>query len=233
MRYEKIVKGKFIDRPNRFIAHVNIDGVEQTVHVKNTGRCRELLIPGSIVILEDFRDRPCYENRKTKFDLIAVYKKTPKGDLLINMDSQLPNKVVMEWLSSLSEEEKYDFVKPEYTYGKSRIDFYMEKKTADGVQKILMEVKGCTLERDGIGYFPDAPTERGVKHLHELSAAVAQGYRCILAFVIQVPGVKVVLPNVETHQEFGMALEQAKSAGVEILFLESDVKEDEVKIKSM
>lgn len=233
MRYEKIVKGTFIDRPNRFIAHVNIDGTEQTVHVKNTGRCKELLIPGCSVILEDFRDRPGFENRKTKFDLIAVYKITDghqNNPLLINMDSQLPNKVVMEWLNNLPAEKAYSYIKPEYTYGKSRVDFYMEKESSKGVQKYLMEVKGCTLERDGIGYFPDAPTERGVKHLYELSEASKQGYRCILAFVIQVPGVKTVLPNTETHPEFGKALQLAKDSGVEILFLQCNVQEDGITI---
>lgn len=244
MHYEKIVKGIFKDRPNRFIAHVEIQGKLETVHVKNTGRCKELLIPGCTVIMEDFRDRPEFENRKTKFDLIAVYKKIesihPLGNkdnhLLINMDSQAPNKVVAEWLSL----QNYDFIKPEYTYGKSRVDFYMEKKNPNSEtqeqqrsvphQKFLMEVKGCTLEKDGIGYFPDAPTERGVKHLRELAAAVEQGYKCFLAFVIQVPGIKIVLPNIETHPEFGQALEEAKKSGVEVLFLQCNVKEDELNI---
>lgn len=241
MRYEKIVKGIFKDRPNRFIAHVEIEGKMETVHVKNTGRCKELLIPSCTVILEDFRNRNEYENRKTKFDLIAVYKNLENNhplyknhnSLLINMDSQAPNKVVAEWLAL----QDYDFVKPEFTYGNSRVDFYMEKKNpasknqkALSFQKFLMEVKGCTLEKNGIGYFPDAPTERGVKHLKELAAAVEHGYQCYLAFVIQVPGVKTVLPNIETHPEFGKALEEAKKAGVEVLFLQCIVNEDELKI---
>lgn len=241
MRYEKIIKGIFKDRPNRFIAHVEIEGKMETVHVKNTGRCKELLIPGSTVILEDFRNRSGYESRKTKFDLIAVYKNLENNHplyknhnfLLINMDSQAPNKVVAEWLAL----QDYDFVKPEFTYGNSRVDFYMEKKTtaseeqkAATYQKFLMEVKGCTLEKNGIGYFPDAPTERGVKHLKELAAAVEHGYQCYLAFVIQVPGVKTVLPNIETHPEFGKALEEAKKAGVEVLFLQCSVSENELKI---
>jgi len=153
MKYEKIVRGKFKDRPNRFIAHVWVEGVLETVHVKNTGRCKELLIPGVEVILEDCKS----PNRKTRYDLIAVYK---KGVGLINMDSQAPNKVVGEWLLS----QGYDYIKPEYKFGNSRMDFYMEK----GEEKYLMEVKGCTLEINGVGYFPDAPTERGVKHLKEL-----------------------------------------------------------------
>lgn len=226
MHYEKIVKGIFIDRPNRFIAHVWIDGVVETVHVKNTGRCRELLVPDCKVILEDFRGRSGYENRKTKFDLIAVYKETERGTLLINMDSQAPNKVVAEWLSM----QDYDFIKPEYTFGNSRVDFYMEKNlSGDDVQKYLLEVKGCTLEKDGVGFFPDAPTARGVKHLYELAEAVEKGYKCYLAFVIQIPDVKVVLPNVETHPEFGTALEAAQKAGVEIIYLQCQVKENSLK----
>lgn len=236
MRYEKIVKGIFKDRPNRFIAHVEVEGKLETVHVKNTGRCKELLIPGCTVILEDFRGRAGFERRKTKFDLIAVYKITDgheENPLLINMDSQLPNKVVLEWLQNLPSPNAYSFVKPEFTYGNSRVDFYMERETgiSGEVQKYLMEVKGCTLEKDGTGYFPDAPTERGVKHLHELAAACNQGYKCFLAFVIQIPGVNKVLPNVETHPQFGKALEQAVAAGVEVLYLQCDVKEDEVVIQ--
>lgn len=225
MQYKKTVTGKFLDRPNRFIAHVEIEGTIETVHVKNTGRCKELLLPGCIVVLEDFRNRPDFENRKTKFDLIAVYKISDGHDkhpLLINMDSQAPNKVVAEWLTL----QDYDFIKPEYTYGNSRVDFYMEK--AD--QKYLLEVKGCTLERDGIGFFPDAPTERGVKHLKELATASKNGYKCFLAFVIQVPGVEIVYPNNETHPEFGIALQEAQSAGVEILYLKCDVTESGLKI---
>ena len=165
MVYQNIVAGRFVDRPNRFVAHVEINGVVETVHVKNTGRCRELLLPGVKVILE-IADNP---QRKTKYDLIAVYK---QGFGLINMDSQAPNKVVAEWLAG----QGYDVVKPEYKYGSSRIDFYMEKfRLDDGGQEVseryLMEVKGCTLEIDGIGYFPDAPTERGIKHLKELAGA--------------------------------------------------------------
>lgn len=243
MRYEKIVKGIFIDRPNRFIAHVEIEDKVETVHVKNTGRCKELLLPGCTVILEDFRERSGFENRKTKYDLIAVYKEPDK--ILINMDSQLPNKVVLEWLKKFPSEQAYNLIKPEYTYGNSRVDFYMEKNIGNNLgqasgdngdrplmQKYLMEVKGCTLERNGIGYFPDAPTERGVKHLYELAAACRQGYKCFLAFVIQIPEVTKVFPNKETHPEFGEALKQAQNAGVEVLYLQCDIKEDEVVIKN-
>ena len=230
MKYEKIVSGIFIDRPNRFIALVEIEGRTETVHVKNTGRCRELLISGCKVILEDFRGRKEFEKRKTKFDLIGVYKKIERNNplykgnslLLINMDSQAPNKVAMEYLLTQS----YDFIKPEYVYKNSRIDFYMEKEN----KKFLMEIKGCTLEENGIGFFPDAPTLRGVKHLHELALARDEGFECILGFVIQVPGVKKVLANNATDPEFGKALDFAQSKGVKVIFLECEVTEDSLKI---
>lgn len=216
MQYIQITKGKFHSRPNRFIANIYIDGKMETVHVKNTGRCRELLLPDADVILE-VSDNP---NRKTAYDLIAVYKEKIG---LVNMDSQAPNKVVAEWLSK----QGFDYVKPEYTYGKSRFDFYMEK----GDEKFLMEVKGCTLEIDGMGYFPDAPTERGVKHLRELAEAAGKGYRCYVAFVIQMEGVKEVLPYTVTHPEFGVALQEARDAGVEVLCLQCKVEPDTLMIR--
>lgn len=231
MIYSKIVHGKFIDRPNRFIAHVEVEGKIETVHVKNTGRCRELLLPGVEVVLEDFRQNP--GQRRTLFDLIAVYKiyseHPGKKPVLINMDSQAPNKVVLEWLKQQQKnnEPLFPVIHPEYTYGQSRVDFYLENTDH---QKILMEVKGCTLEVDGQGYFPDAPTERGVKHLRELAAAQQAGYKCYLTFVIQVPGVVFVMPNNATHPEFGQALEEAKAAGVEVLYLQCDVKDNQLKI---
>ena len=215
MTYKNIIHGKIESRLNRFIAKVWIDDVLETVHVKNTGRCRELLIPGCDVILEII-DNP---NRKTKYDLICVHK---EGLGLVNMDSQATNKVVYEWLKK----QDYSFIKPEYTYGSSRFDFYMEK----GEEKYLMEVKGCTLEIDGIGYFPDAPTERGVKHLRELVKAAEEGYKCFVAFVIQMEGVDEVRANVQTHKEFGGALEEAKKAGVEIVFLGCKVGENSLEI---
>lgn len=217
MKYNNIVHGIFESRPNRFIAKVWIDDVLEIVHVKNTGRCKELLISGCKVILE-VCDNP---NRKTKYDLICVYK---EGFGLINMDSQAPNKVAYEWLKK----QDYTYIKPEYTYGNSRVDFYMEK----GPQKYLMEVKGCTLEIDRVGYFPDAPTKRGVKHLRELAKAASEGYRCIVAFVIQMEGVTEVRANIDTHKEFGEALEMAKNDGVEVVFLECLVLEDSLEIKS-
>lgn len=213
MKYQHIIRGTFHSRPNRFIANVYIDGVPETVHVKNTGRCKELLLPGAEVILE-VSDNPA---RKTKYDLIAVYK---EGLGLVNIDSQLCNKVAAEWLATRG----YDLIKPEFTYGASRVDFYMEK----GNEKYLMEVKGCTLEIDGIGYFPDAPTERGVKHLKELTTAVERGFHCSVAFVIPMEGVTEVRANVATHKAFGDALEEAKRAGVEVIFLPCRVLPDEV-----
>ncbi len=209
MRYDNITRAVFLKRPNRFIAEVDIDGHRETVHVKNTGRCKELLIPGCEVWLT----APGTPNRKTKYDLVAVRK---DNGILFNIDSQAPNKVVKEWL----DEQDYNKVIPEYTYGDSRIDFYMER----GGESYLMEVKGCTLEVDGIGYFPDAPTERGIKHLRELTAAVKNGYKAILAFVIQMDGVSVVKPNISTHAEFGTAMDEAISAGVEVLFLKCHVE---------
>ena len=215
MKYREIADGIFLDRPNRFIAHVNVNGTVETVHVKNTGRCRELLLPGAAVRLE-VSDNP---KRKTKYDLVAVRKQELGW---VNMDSQAPNKVVGEWLSK----QEFDLVRPEFAYGKSRIDFYMEK----GEQKYLLEVKGCTLDVGGIGYFPDALTERGVKHLHELAQAQRAGYRCTVAFVIQMEGITEVRPNVDTQPEFGTALAEAKAAGVRVLFLLCHVGRDSLEI---
>lgn len=215
MKYNNIIHGKFHSRPNRFIARVWVEGVLETVHVKNTGRCRELLLPDAEVALE-VSDNP---KRKTRYDLISVYKKNLGW---VNIDSQAPNKVVEEWLST----QGYSFIKPEYTYGNSRFDFYMEK---DG-EKYLMEVKGCTLEIDGVGYFPDAPTERGVKHLRELAKAVKEGYHCTAAFVIQMEGVRQVRANTSTHKEFGEALKEAEAAGVTVLCMGCRVSADTLKI---
>ena len=215
MQYHNIKQAKFLARPNRFVAKVEVDGGEETVHVKNTGRCRELLLPRVKVILS-MADNP---NRKTRYDLIAVEK---AGLGLVNIDSQAPNKILQEWLAG----QGFDYIKPEYKYGDSRIDFYMERQG----QKYLLEVKGCTLELDGVGYFPDAPTERGVKHIHELIKARQGGYWCGLAFVIQMPKVKEVRPNMETHPAFGEALEQAKAAGVKILMIGCDVQPDSLTV---
>ena len=215
MIYKNITKAIFIDRPNRFIAHADVNGRVETVHIKNTGRCKELLILGAEVWLTA-SDNPL---RKTAYDLVAVRK---SNGVLFNIDSQAPNKVAYEWLTK----QNFDRIVPEHTYGNSRVDFYMERKN----ERFLMEVKGCTLEVDGIGYFPDAPTERGVKHIRELIKAKEEGYRTILAFVIQMDGVTEVRANVETHPEFGKALEEAKQAGVRVLFLPCHVEPGSISI---
>lgn len=216
MKYKNITPAVFLDRPNRFIAHVETaDGVE-TVHVKNTGRCRELLINGSEVYLT----APGTPGRKTVYDLVAVRK---GNGLLVNMDSQAPNVVVREWLDTLG----FDRIVPEHSYGDSRMDFYMEY----GSRRFLMEVKGCTLEIAGTGYFPDAPTERGVRHLMELVRAVGEGYTAVLTFVIQMDGIREVRPNVSMHPEFGEALEKALKAGVQVVFLECHVEPDSLTFK--
>lgn len=220
MKYANIYSATFISRPNRFIANVEIDGQIETVHVKNTGRCRELLIPGVEVMLEK-SNNPA---RKTAYDLVMVYK---EGLGWINIDSQMPNYLVKEWLATNPQPfENVTTIKPEYTYGNSRFDFYMERENG----KILMEVKGVTLEREGIGYFPDAPTERGVKHIKELIKAKQEGFDAYLTFVIQMNGIKEVRPNITTHPEFGAALTEAEKAGVKILFLGCQISMNEIKI---
>ena len=220
MKYNNITCATFLCRPNRFIAEVAVDGQVETVHVKNTGRCKELLVPGCTVWL----NAPGTPGRKTKYDLVAVRK---TNGILFNIDSQAPNKVAKEWLST----QDFDLVIPEYTYGDSRIDFYMERCREGGqIERYLMEVKGCTLEVDGIGYFPDAPTERGVKHIRELIKAQREGYHAALAFVIQMDGVTEVRANVDTHPEFGAALEDARAAGVKILCLTCHVEPDSLVI---
>lgn len=213
MKYKRTIRGTFIDRPNRFIAHVDINGQTETVHVKNTGRLKELLIPGAEVLLE-ISDNP---KRKTAYDLICV-KKEPLG--WVNIDSQAANKIAREWL----DRQGFDLIRPEYTYGESRVDFYMEKDN----ERYLMEVKGCTLEIDGIGYFPDAPTERGIKHLKELIRAAEEGYHTAIAFVIQMNGIEKVLPNMTTHPAFGEALAKAVAAGVKIHYIRTQITKDEV-----
>ena len=209
MRYGEIRRAVFLERPNRFVARVRLeDGGETVVHVKNTGRCRELLLPGVPVILAKGEN----PGRRTAWDLVGVYKR----GALFNIDSQAPNRAAAEWLAAGGYDGiRFDAVKPEYRIGASRIDFCMEHAG----ERYLMEVKGCTLERDGIGYFPDAPTERGTKHLRELTEAVRLGYRCAAAFVIQTEGVTEVLPNRETDPAFGEALDRARDAGVRVLFL--------------
>ena len=220
MRYANITQAVFLGRPNRFLAEVELNGSRETVHVKNTGRCKELLVPGCEVYLTE----PGTPGRKTRYDLVAVRK---QNGVLFNIDSQACNQVVKEWL----EKQDYAKVVPEYTYGDSRIDFYLERQREDGEsEKTLMEVKGCTLEMGGVGYFPDAPTERGVKHLRELAKAAKAGYRAVLAFVIQMDGVSQVRPHRDMHPEFGEAFDEAKAAGVEVLFLECHVEPGELSV---
>lgn len=205
MQYHSIKKGIFHARPNRFIAHVEVDGAMEVVHVKNTGRCRELLVPGAVVYLEEGRNPA----RKTKYDLIAV----EKGDLLVNMDAQAPNKVFQEWAEAGGFLPGLTLLRPETTWGSSRFDFYWEA----GERRGFVEVKGVTLEDEGHARFPDAPTERGVKHLEELIRCQEEGYEAAVCFVIQMAGMKDFAPNDVTHPAFGAALRKAAAAGVRVL----------------
>ena len=218
MKYQHIVQAEFVDRPNRFIAHVRLDGREETVHVKNTGRCRELLQPAVTVYLE----KSANPNRSTAYDLVAV----EKGERMINMDSQAPNKVVEEWLMTKVLFPDLIFVRPETKYGNSRFDFYVETES----EKIFMEVKGVTLENEGVVKFPDAPSDRAVKHVEELIQAKKDGYRVFVIFVIQMQDVKYFTPNEETHPEFAAALRKAAEAGVEILAYDCKVEADGLEI---
>ncbi len=220
MKYKNIFKGIFIERPNRFIAKVEVDGKIETVHVKNTGRCKELLVPNAAVYLEK-SDNP---NRKTLYDLIAV----DKNGLLINMDSQIPNAVTEEWLKKGNLFSENAIIRREVTYKKSRFDFYIE----DSGRKIFLEVKGCTLENSGVASFPDAPTERGVKHINELISCINDGYEAYILFVIQMRGVTVFKPNDTTHKAFGDALRHAKEMGVKILAYDSFVTPDSIEIQN-
>lgn len=217
MRYDNIVTAVFSERLNRFEAEVLIGGSSENVHVRNTGRCKNLLVKGAEVALEP-SSNPA---RKTRYSLIAAEHERLGW---VNLDSSAPNAVVSEWLAG----QELSAVKREYTFGKSRIDFYAEYKD----RKILMEVKGCTLERDGIGYFPDAPTERGVKHLKELAGAVSQGYETYIAFVIQMNGISEVKPDAEIHKEFAVQYERSLAAGVRPLFLECRAERDGLEIIS-
>lgn len=240
MKYNKIVKGIFLSRPNRFIAHVLIEAEPHVVHVKNTGRCKELLIEGVTVYLEDFGIES--KGRKTRYSIIAVEKTILREGkekvILVNMDSQATNKAIGEALASRDlqlPEIKYDLslIKPEKTFGDSRFDFYIEAESQEKIepldfnrqeherdatkQRAYIEVKGCTLEENGVVRFPDAPTERGVKHIRELCKAVEQGYLAYAIFVIQMKDVYEFRPNDDTHPEFGIALREAKKQGVHVL----------------
>ncbi|MBO5333026.1 MAG: DNA/RNA nuclease SfsA [Clostridia bacterium] len=217
MKYENIIKGIFIERPNRFIAICDIDGKKEICHVKNTGRCRELLIKGATVYLE----KSSNPNRKTQYDLVTVQK----NDRLINIDSQVVNKVAFDFLPTLFEGVK--FIKPEYKYGNSRFDFYVETE----YEKIFIEVKGVTLENDGVVRFPDAPTERGIKHLKELQKAVKEGYKAYVLFVIQMSDVKYFEPNSQTHPEFAEELRNARDNEVVPLAFDCAVTPDSIEIR--
>ena len=218
MHYSNCTAGTFLSRPNRFVAQVALDGRTETCHVKNTGRCRELLIPGCRVYLTR-RDNPA---RKTKYDLIAVEKQTAHGPLLINMDAQAPNHVFEAWARAGRFRPGLTLLRPETVYGASRFDFYWETDTDRG----FVEVKGVTLEEDGVARFPDAPTLRGVKHLEELIAAHQAGYQAALCFIVQFSGAKYVTPNDTTHPQFGQALRRAAQAGVEVFALGCAVTPD-------
>ena len=206
MRYGKIQAARFLRRPNRFVAEVELEGRTEAVHVKNTGRCRELLVPGARVYLTP-GENPA---RKTAWDLIAV----EKGPLLINMDAQAPNRVFGEWAAAGRFVPGLTLLKPETAWGRSRFDFYWE---AGPERRGFVEVKGVTLEQDGVAAFPDAPTERGVRHLEELAAARREGYACAVCFVLQMKGPVLFRPNEATHPAFGAALRAAAEAGVEVL----------------
>ncbi|HKM03523.1 MAG TPA: DNA/RNA nuclease SfsA [Lachnospiraceae bacterium] len=219
MEYKDVIKGEFLSRPNRFIAHVIINNQEEIVHVKNTGRCKELLIKGATVYLE-LSDNP---NRKTKYDLIMVEKWCSDSNQIrfINMDSQAPNKAVGEWLKQGIYIKDPLIIKPETKFGNSRFDFYIETKN----RKIFLEVKGVTLEDKGIVKFPDAPSLRAVKHLEELIQCMKQGFEAYVFFLIQMKDVNFFEPNDITHKLFGDTLRKAKDAGVHVIAYDSVVWE--------
>ena len=219
MKYNNIKKAIFLERPNRFIAYADLDGKRVKCHVKNTGRCKELLIPGeAVVYLEDHGENT---NRKTRYSLVKVVK----NGRIINMDSQAPNQIAFDWLQNGVLYEDINFVKREVKYGKSRFDIYYER--GNGI-KGFMEVKGVTLEDNNVARFPDAPTERGIKHIHELIEAHNNGYEANILFVIQMKGADYFEPNYRTHAAFGEALKEAKAAGVNVMAIDCIVTEDAV-----
>ncbi len=214
MKYNNIKEARFLSRPNRFIAHIEIDGEPEICHVKNTGRCRELLIRDARVFVQEV----IAANRKTKYDLIGVYK----GERLINIDSQVPNKVFNEWVMSSRQFNNLKLIRPECKFQSSRFDFYVETDT----RKIFVEVKGVTLEENGVVLFPDAPTERGIKHINDLCQCINEGYEAYLVFIIQMKDVRYFTPNNATHQAFGEALIKAAKHGVKIFALDCEVDAD-------
>ena len=222
MKYKgRIKEGVFLSRPNRFIAYVMVDGREEKCHVKNTGRCRELLVPGCKVYLEESEN----PNRSTRFDLVATEKKIGDSSILINMDSQAPNSVVEEWLRKGELFGEKIEVKREVTYSDSRFDFSI---TDESGRISFLEVKGCTLEKNGVVMFPDAPTERGVKHVKELLKAKKEGYGAYILILVQMCGAKYFVPNWDTHPAFGEALREAERNGVVILCYDSIVTSDSI-----
>ena len=220
MNYTNTVMGKFISRPNRFIAIVEINGEVEICHVKNTGRNTELLIEGAVVILQEFVEAFALKNRKTKFDLIAVYK----NNILINIDSQIPNGVFREWSEKTSYFGNNAIIKAEKTYKDSRFDFYVEIAE----RRVFVEVKGVTLIVDRVGLFPDAPTIRGLKHVNGLIESVENGYEALVVFIVQCKGIDYFTPHREMQKEFGDALDEAAKVGVKMLCLDCDVKEDSI-----
>lgn len=230
MEYKNIVKGTFLSRPNRFVAEVEINGKAHKVHVKNTGRCKELLVPGATVYLEDFSEN--MRNRTLAYSLISVVKKTDSGEMLINIDSQAPNKVVYEALQNgklcLCGLCELDFIKSEAVYGSSRLDFYVKDKKG---KEAYIEVKGVTLENNGVCMFPDAPTIRGIKHLEELCGIVKEGIDAFVIFVIQMEKASLFVPNVNTHKEFALALKKAHDCGVKVLAYTCYVQKETLSIK--
>ncbi|MCD8144672.1 MAG: DNA/RNA nuclease SfsA [Oscillospiraceae bacterium] len=223
MRYEHIQPAVFLSRPNRFIAQVELDGRTETVHVKNTGRCRELLVPGNRVYLEQAANPA----RKTRYDLVAVEKQRPgQPPLLVNMDAQAPNRAFEEFAAGGGFLPGVTRLQRERTYGQSRLDFYLEL----GERRAFAEVKGCTLEENGVCMFPDAPTERGVKHIRELMRCREDGCEAYLCIVVQMAGMRFFRPNDATDPAFGAALREASAAGVQILALECQVESNQMQI---
>ncbi len=219
MTYERILPATFLSRPNRFIANILVDGKLEVCHVKNTGRCKELLLPDSAIYVQEAAN----PSRLTKYDLIAVQK----GPRLVNIDSQVPNKVFREWLENSGYIEGVTLIKPEAVYGASRLDFYVEA----GRCKLYAEVKGVTLEENSVAMFPDAPTERGIKHIHELCNCVKAGFEAMLVFIIQMEGIDCFIPNDRTHAEFGQALKYAKEQGVKLMALSCEVTKNSITAK--
>lgn len=229
MVYENIREAVFLKRLNRFMADIEISGVLYKCHVKNTGRCSELLLPGSKIFVQDFGET--FSKRETRFDLISVYK----GTHLVNIDSISPNKAFGEWLKKgglVSEGEFLAFVRPECTFGNSRFDFYAEiASCSESARKLFIEVKGVTLEENGVALFPDAPTERGIKHINELIDCVQKGYEAFIVFVIQMDDINLFSPNYKTHAAFGEALCKASKSGVNIIGFNCNVSPCELSIK--